>query len=73
MKVLVKEGFKGFLFKKGKFIKMVDAGKYSTIGGKSFELAKISDDEITVEDNVEYDFATGNESPLTTFIFEAKK
>lgn len=24
MKVLVKEGFKGFLFKKGKFIKMVD-------------------------------------------------
>lgn len=49
MKVLVKEGFKGFLFKKGKFIKMVDAGKYSTIGGKSFELAKISDDEIKVE------------------------
>lgn len=28
---------------------------------------------VTVEDNVEYDFATGNESPLTTFIFEAKK
>lgn len=42
MKILIKEGCKGFLFKKGKFVKMIGAGVYSTLGGKSYDVSEIS-------------------------------
>lgn len=48
MRVLIKEGCKGFLFKKGKFIKMVGAGVYNTLGGKSYEVCEVNNSAIKV-------------------------
>lgn len=50
MRVLIKEGCKGFLFKKGKFIKMVGAGVYNTLGGKSYEVCEVNNSAIKVND-----------------------
>lgn len=41
MRVLIKEGCKGFLFKKGKFIKMVGAGVYNTLGGNLMKFVRL--------------------------------
>lgn len=49
MKILIKEGRKGFLFKKGKFIKMVGAGEYSTFGGKTYDICELSDAYIRLD------------------------
>ena len=50
MRVLIKEGCKGFLFKKGKFIKMIGAGVYNTLGGKSYEVCEVNNSAIKVND-----------------------
>lgn len=50
MSILIKEGYKGFLFKKGKFIKMLDVGKYSLFGNKEIISVPINDAKISIYD-----------------------
>lgn len=40
-KMIINENQKGFLFKNGKYIKMLDAGKYSLFGGKKIEISEL--------------------------------
>ncbi len=48
-KIIVLEGQKGFLFKNGKFIKMVEPGKYSLWGGKKILLSSVNDGHVRVD------------------------
>ncbi len=50
MKVIVNDGYKGFLFKNGVFVKMLGAGKYGIFGGKEISVAEVGDDEINFPD-----------------------
>ena len=46
MKTIIVEGNKGFLFKKGKFIKMVEAGEYTSFNKDFGKLSiKIGEDK----------------------------
>ena len=38
-KMIINENQKGFLFKNGKYTKMLDAGKYYLFGGKEIEIS----------------------------------
>jgi len=49
MKVIVEENEKGFLFKNGKFIKMLGAGKYFAGFGKEIRKTEINDECIGIE------------------------
>jgi len=40
-KVIINENQKGFLFKNGRYIKMLDAGKYYLIGGREIEISPL--------------------------------
>ena len=40
-KMIINENQKGFLFKNGKYIKMLDAGKYYLFGGKEIEISNM--------------------------------
>jgi len=40
-KVIISENRKGFLFKNGKYIKMLDAGKYYLFGGREIEISEL--------------------------------
>lgn len=40
MKIIINENQKGFLFKNGKYVKMLDAGKYHTLRGKEIEISE---------------------------------
>ena len=40
-KMIINENQKGFLFKHGKYIKLLDAGKYHLFGGKEIELSSL--------------------------------
>lgn len=42
MKTIINENQRGFLFKNGKFIKMLSAGKYFTFGGKEIEKTELN-------------------------------
>lgn len=49
MKMIINEETKGFLFKNGKFVKMLDAGKYSMGFGKVIYPVKITNSKIVVK------------------------
>ena len=40
-KMIINENQKGFLFKNGKYIKKLDAGKYHLFGGKEIEISNL--------------------------------
>lgn len=40
-KIIINENQRGFLFKNGKYIKMLNAGKYHVFGGKTIEVAAL--------------------------------
>ena len=40
-KIIINENQKGFLFKNGKYIKMLDAGKYFLFGGRDIEVLSL--------------------------------
>ena len=40
-KVIINENQKGFLFKNGKYVKLLDAGKYHLFGGKEIEISNL--------------------------------
>ena len=40
-KMIINENQKGFLFKNGKYIKVLDAGKYHLFGGKEIEISNL--------------------------------
>lgn len=40
-KIIINENQRGFLFKNGKYVKMLDAGKYYTLCGKEIEVADL--------------------------------
>ena len=40
-KMIINENQKGFLFKNGKYIKLLDAGKYHLFGGKEIEISNL--------------------------------
>lgn len=42
-KIIINENQRGFLFKNGKYVKMLTAGKYYTYGGKEIEVVKLDD------------------------------
>lgn len=42
-KIIINENQRGFLFKNGKYIKMLTAGKYYTFGGKTIEVTDFSE------------------------------
>lgn len=48
MKTVIDEQHRGFLFKKGKFIKMLEAGTYRTCCGKEIRLTAIDNEPISV-------------------------
>lgn len=48
MKTIINEGTKGFLFKNGKFVRMLDAGKYTTFGSSRIYLASVSPSQIVI-------------------------
>lgn len=48
MKTIISEGQKGFLFKNGKFVKMLEAGKYYAFGGKKIRIVNVGDDSIRI-------------------------
>ena len=39
--MIINDNQKGFLFKNGKYIKLLDAGKYHLFGGKQIEIANM--------------------------------
>lgn len=41
-KIIINENQKGFLFNNGQFIKLLNAGKYYTYGGREIEIAPVS-------------------------------
>ena len=40
-KVIINENQKGFLFKNGKYVKLLSAGKYYVFGGQQIEIAEL--------------------------------
>lgn len=42
-KIIINENQRGFLFKNGKYVKMLTAGNYYTYGGKEIEVVKLDD------------------------------
>ena len=40
-KIIINENQKGFLFKNGRYIKMLDAGKYYLFGGRDIEISSL--------------------------------
>lgn len=48
-KIIINENQRGFLFKNGKYVKMLTAGKYYTFGGKEIEVADL--DKPIISDN----------------------
>ena len=42
-KIIINENQRGFLFKNGKYLKMLTAGKYYTYGGKDIEVVKLNE------------------------------
>ena len=42
-KIIINENQKGFLFKNGKYVKLLDAGKYYSFGSRVIEVVSISD------------------------------
>lgn len=48
MKTIISEGQRGFLFKNGKFVKMLEAGKYYAFGGKKIRIVNVGDESIRV-------------------------
>lgn len=40
-KIIINENQRGFLFKNGKYVKMLTAGKYFTFGGKNIEVSEL--------------------------------
>lgn len=53
MKIIINENQKGFLFKNGKYVKMLDAGKYHTLRGKEIEISEL--DQSIVSDRCSLD------------------
>ena len=41
-KIVINENQKGFLFKNGRYIKLLDAGKYHTFGGSGNILSQLT-------------------------------
>ena len=41
-KIILSENQKGFLFKNGKYVKLLDAGKYYLFGGRSIEVSNVN-------------------------------
>ena len=39
--MIINENQKGFLFKNGKYMKLLDAGKYHLFGGKEIEISNL--------------------------------
>lgn len=48
MKTMIEEGSRGFLFKNGKFVKMLGPGKYFTFGGSKILTEQISNSETSL-------------------------
>ena len=42
-KIIINENQKGFLFKNGKYVKMLNAGKYTVFGGKEIEISHLDE------------------------------
>ncbi len=42
-KIIINENQKGFLFKNGKFVKLLDAGKHYCFGGREIEIVNLND------------------------------
>ena len=40
-KIIINENQRGFLFKNGKYVKMLDAGKYYAFGGREIEVSEL--------------------------------
>ena len=40
-KMIINENQKGFLFKNGKYMKLLDAGKYHLFGGKEIDISNL--------------------------------
>ena len=73
MKTIVLEGNKGFLFKKGKFIKMLEAGEYNSFGKKTYDIAKVSDGEIVTNLNTDLNIFTKDKNFVDqTIVHEVK-
>ena len=53
-KVIVNENERGFLFKEGKFVKVLKAGKYYTYGDRLIEVVSV--DEPVFSDHFSCDF-----------------
>ena len=49
MKTIINEGCKGFLFKKGKFMRMLDAGSFAAFGGTRICVANVNEDPVAVK------------------------
>ena len=73
MKTVIDEQHRGFLFKKGKFIKMLEAGTYRTCCGKEIRLTAIDNEPISVFPAVDPNVFESDESFKTqTVMTEAK-
>lgn len=73
MKTIVLEGNKGFLFKKGKFIKMLEAGEYNSFGKKTYDIARVSDGEIVTNLNTDLNIFTKDKNFVDqTIVHEVK-
>ena len=55
-KIIINENQKGLLFKNGKYVKMLNAGKYNVFGGKSIEILNMQE------------FIVSNRCPLETLL-----
>lgn len=73
MKIIISEGNKGFLFKKGKFIKMIEAGEYYSFGKKTYDISKVTDHEITTDSQIDLSIYLKDENfKNQVTIFEVK-
>ncbi len=72
MKIIINEDAKGFLFKKGKFVKMVNAGAYFSTYCKRYEICKIDDKPIALKSKINVEvLATDEEFIKNTIQFKA--
>ncbi len=53
MKIIINENQRGLLFKKGKFIKMLEAGRYYTFGSREIKIMELNQPVTTVDCSLE--------------------
>lgn len=72
MKIIIDENHRGFLFKNGIFIKMLEPGKYSTFGSKQIVISEVGNGKVNVQSFDTETFLTDPKFKAETIEMKAK-